>query len=184
MRRGDGGVDGGETQRSSSCHGVRKTPRGCEGLSVDDERSQRVAPVDSGTDRSTVNIGEHGEVILHQCGFLGVRVGEASHPGPRRSHQDNTSDDEPLVRSNGGRHVVPRRQVRDRAVSGSQECCMETLLDGLEADLTVVDSESSVTVPATPGASAGVDQTHGDANGNLRDEVSNVSAVRSDAERQ
>ena len=57
-----------------------KTPRGCEGLSVDDERSQRVAPVDSGTDHSTVNIGEHGEVILHQCGFLGVRVGEASHP--------------------------------------------------------------------------------------------------------
>ena len=34
--------------------------------------SQRVAPVDSGIDRSTVNIGEHGEVILHQCGFLGV----------------------------------------------------------------------------------------------------------------
>ena len=53
---------------------------------------------------------------------------------------------------------------------------METLLEGLEADLTVVDSELSVTVPATPGAlaAAGVDQTHGDANGNLRDEVSNV----------
>ena len=53
---------------------------------------------------------------------------------------------------------------------------METLLDGLEADLTVVDSELSVTVPATPGvlAAAGVDPTHGDANGNLRDEVSNV----------
>ena len=111
VRQGDGGVDGGETQRSSSCHGVKKTPRGCEGLSVDDERSQRVAPVDSGTDRSNVNIGEHGEVILHQCGFLGVRVGEASHPGPKRSHQDNTSDDEPLVRSNVGRHVVPRPRM-------------------------------------------------------------------------
>ena len=31
-------------------------PPGCEGLSDD------------------VNIGEHGEVILHQCGFLGVRA--------------------------------------------------------------------------------------------------------------
>ena len=50
----------------------------------------------------------------------------------------------------------------------------------VEANLTVVDSELSVTVPATSGvlAAAGVDQKHSDANGNVRDEVE-CSAVRS-----
>ena len=53
---------------------------------------------------------------------------------------------------------------------------METLLDGLEADLTVGDSEMSVTVLATPGAlpAAGVVNTHENATGDHRNEVSNV----------
>ena len=131
-------------------------------------------------------------------GFHDVRVGEASHPGPRRSQHDFTSDDEPLVRSNVGRHVVSRRQVRLReevAVSGSQGCCIETLLDGLEKDLTVGDSEMSMTVPATPGALAAagavqevrptleegisVVNAHEDAIGDERNDVFDVGSCQS-----
>ena len=61
------------------------------GLSVDDESSSGVAPVDSRTDRSTVSGGEHGEVVLHQCGLLGVRVGEASHPHCAESFQKSAN---------------------------------------------------------------------------------------------
>ena len=56
-------------------------------------------------------------------GLRGVRVGEATHPGPQRRPRDTSdevldnlerelrlmeSDDEPLVRSTDGRNVVPR----------------------------------------------------------------------------
>ena len=59
--------------------------------------------------------------IVHQCGLLGCRVGEASNPGPvqtrqarrlersRRGGLESTQVDpveESLVRSNSGRHVV------------------------------------------------------------------------------
>ena len=52
-------------------------------------------------------------MITHQCGLLGVRIGEASHPGPRarvKHHRRvvSSSDDEPLVRPNIGRDVIPR----------------------------------------------------------------------------
>ena len=69
--------------------------------------------------------------------------GEASHPGPpttARYNQDSTSDDEPLVRPNVGRDVVPRRQDRCREDETSPYCS-ETFLDGLEEDLAVRDSE-------------------------------------------
>ena len=83
-------------------------------------------------------------------------MGEASHPGPpvaARRSQDSTSDDEPLSgASERGRDVVPRRHREDVAV-GSRGC-METLLDSLEEDLAVGNSEMSATVPATPGALA------------------------------
>ena len=83
--------------------------------------------------------------IVTKWGFRGVRVGEASHPGPSvaaRRGQDSTSDDEPLVRPNVGRDVVPRRHRDDVDV------------DGLEEDLAGRNSDVSATVPATPGALA------------------------------
>ena len=58
--------------------------------------------------------------VIHQCGFQGCRVGEASNPGAavtrqrRRSqafhdtHVDVLSDEEPLVRPNTGRDVIAR----------------------------------------------------------------------------
>ena len=93
--------------------------------------------------------------IVTKWGFRGVRVGEASHPGPSvaaRRGQDSTSDDEPLVRPNVGRDVVPRRHRDD--VDVASPGCMETLLDGLEEYLAVRNSDVSATVPATPGALA------------------------------
>ena len=50
---------------------------------------------------------------MHQCGLLGVRVGEASHPGPRvrekhRRRLASSSDDELLSRPMEGRDVIPR----------------------------------------------------------------------------
>ena len=50
------------------------------------------------------------------------------------------------MRPNAGRDVVPRRQDRYREdeTVGSR-CCMETLLDGLEEDLAVRDSEIMTT---------------------------------------
>ena len=65
----------------------------------------------------------HVRVVVHQCGFLGCRVGEASNPGPvqtrqarrlersRRGGLESTqvdSSEETLDRPNRGRHVVPR----------------------------------------------------------------------------
>ena len=68
-------------------------------------------------------------VVVHQCGFAGCRVGEASNTGPVQTRQarrlerfnpigssrglystqfDLSSDEEVLVRPNSGRHVVPR----------------------------------------------------------------------------
>ena len=56
-------------------------------------------------------------------GCRGVRVGEASNPGPavtrqgrrleRSTQMDVSSDEEPLVRPNCGRHVVARRCVEE-----------------------------------------------------------------------
>ena len=56
-------------------------------------------------------------------GYRGVRVGEASNPGPAVTRQgrrlerstqiDVSSDEEPLVRPNFGRHVVARRIVEE-----------------------------------------------------------------------
>ena len=56
-------------------------------------------------------------------GYRGVRVGEASNPGPAVTHQgsrllrstqiDVSSDEEPLVRPNFGRHVVARRIIEE-----------------------------------------------------------------------
>ena len=50
---------------------------------------------------------------MHQCGVLGVRVGEASHLGPRvrekhRRRLASSSDDEFLSRPNEGRDVITR----------------------------------------------------------------------------
>ena len=63
-----------------------------------------------------------------------------------RRSQDSTSDDELLVRPNVGRDVVPRRQDRHREdVTVGSRGCMETLLDGLQEDLAVGDSEIMTT---------------------------------------
>ena len=81
-------------------------------------------------------------VILHQCGFQGCRVGEASNPGPvvtrqgRRSQAfhdtqvDVSSDEEPLVRPNTGRDVIARVEESTAGV------CTDTIVDDLERDLT------------------------------------------------
>ena len=83
VRRGDGGVVGRTPRRSSEGIGDGTAPRGGKALSINDNRSRRVAPVDSEPEDSPFCVGEYSEVITHQCGLLGVRVGEASHPGPR-----------------------------------------------------------------------------------------------------
>ena len=81
-------------------------------------------------------------VILHQCGFQGCRVGEASNPGPvvtrqgRRSQAfhdtqvDVSSDEEPLVRPITGRDVIARVEESTAGV------CTDTIVDDLERDLT------------------------------------------------
>ena len=61
----------------------------------------------------------HSESIISRYGLRGVRVGEASHPGPLdHTPEDilsdleavltriNSSDEEPLVRPTTGRHVI------------------------------------------------------------------------------
>ena len=97
-------------------HGVWPAPRGGQNLSVDDQCSTRVAPVDPRSDDSSFSGGENSHVIMHQCGLLGVRVGEASHPGPRvrdkhRRRVASWSDDEPLVRPIVSRDVIPRTEA-------------------------------------------------------------------------
>ena len=88
---------------------------------------------------------KHGHYVRRDSryGYRGLRVGEASGPPTTaRYNQDSTSDDEPLVRPNVGRDVVPRRQDRCREdETVGSPCCSETFLDGLEEDLEVRDSE-------------------------------------------
>ena len=65
-------------------------------------------------------------VISHQCGLLGCRVGEAPNPGPCHwdrmleaasdTQIDISSDEEPLLRPDSGRHVVPRTEGTSRDV--------------------------------------------------------------------
>ena len=76
---------------------------------------------------------------MHQCGFVGVRVGEASHPGPRvrdkhRRRVASSSDDEPLIRPIVGREVIPRTEaVADLTASGREATVPDSVIDTLEA---------------------------------------------------
>ena len=118
-------------------------------------------------DRS-FHVGQHSEVITHQGGLLGVRVGEASHPGPRvremhRRRVASSSDDEPLVRPIVGRDVIPRREAGSVVIVTRREASHNTYVAlrdvefgvhlGEEFDLTVADSPdeaptiSEATVP-------------------------------------
>ena len=99
VRRGGGGVVGRTPRRSSDGSGDRTAPRGSKTLSIDDNSCRGVASIDSKPENSSFSVGEHSEVTMHQCGLLGVRVGEASNPGPRvreklRRRLASSSDDE------------------------------------------------------------------------------------------
>ena len=110
--------------------------------------AQKVAPVDPRPDDSSFRGGEHSEVIAHQCGLLGVRVGDASHPGPRFSQRSrrivqsvSSSDEEPLLASH--RNVIPRVTGATSVTGATQldveamepSSVPETILDALEEDL-------------------------------------------------
>ena len=78
-------------------------------------------------------------LVVHRCGFLGCRVGEASNPGPvqtrqarraehdrltarRQTQVDVSSDEEtPMVRPNIGRHVVARTNGAHGSVDDSDD---------------------------------------------------------------
>ena len=148
VRRGDGGMVGGTPGRFADGSGDRTAPRGCKGLSIDDNSCRGGAPVDSKPENSSFCAGEHSEVILYQCGLLGIRVGEASHPGPvktrsarrlerSRRRVASSSDDEPLVRPVVGREVIPRIEAgADLLATGGEATVPDSVIDALEADLT------------------------------------------------
>ena len=94
---------------------------------------------------ASVHGGEHRPVsqklrlVVHRCGFLGCRVGEASNPGPvqtrqaRRAEHDrltarrqtqvdvSSDEEEPIVRPNIGRHVVARTNLAHGSVDDSDD---------------------------------------------------------------
>ena len=155
-------MDGGAPCRPPHSHGCRTAPRGGQNFSVDDQCGARVAPVDPRTDELSFSGGEHSEVIAHQCGgahgalsggcernsrygLRGVKIGEASNPGPPKRCAERDT-------------VVHARQR-----SRSQGC--HTLVSSDEEPL-VPCSRNSVTctgstVPASTGAllDAGVDES-------------------------
>ena len=93
----------------------------------------------------SVHGGEHRPVsqklrlVVHRCGFLGCRVGEASNPGlvqtrqARRAEHDrltarrqtqidvSSDEEEPTVRPNIGRHVVARTNGAHGSVDDSDD---------------------------------------------------------------
>ena len=79
----------------------------------------------------TVAALQHGDlrvftrIVIHQCGLLGCRVGEATNPGPprrmRRVLSDTSSSEcDPSVRTSGGRCVVPRVHSQSPGVQGAR----------------------------------------------------------------
>ena len=144
VRRGDGGVVGRTPRRSSEGIGDGTAPRGGKALSINDNRCRRVAPVDSEPEDSPFCVGEYSEVITHQCGLFGVRVGEASHPGPRVRDRHRrrvvSSDDELLERPIVGRDVFPRTEAGSVITASGAHL-------GEEFDLTIAESPDEATVP-------------------------------------
>ena len=90
------------------------------GVAAGDPRPSHVTPISS---------GQFCAVIRHRCGMLGVRVGEASNPGPpslRRLRRNRSavcaisSDEEPLIRG-VGRNVVARVGEPEPTMLDSQD---------------------------------------------------------------
>ena len=146
--------------------------------------------------RHSIKIGEarNTRIVSHRCGFRWCRVGEASNPGPVQTRQarqtehdrltaraltqvEVSSDDEPIVRPNIGRHVVARTNAAQgaRGVTAQQirvmeviaetfhtndrgDRCIDTVQDNSELD--IVRIQSQVTVPASSAAlqAAGVEE--------------------------
>ena len=97
--------------------------------------------------------------IAHQCGLLGCRVGEASNHGPVQTRQarrlerarwrglESTQQDpveESLVRSNSGRHVVPRTswtvEEPETTVPASPQALIAAGMADADAPPTIVDA--------------------------------------------
>ena len=70
-----------------------------------------------------------------RCGHRGVRVGEASHPGPPRRLRRCRE------RSQDARHVVLRVTGSEDDEPLVQSCVQETALDSVRMDLTVIDTD-------------------------------------------
>ena len=123
------------------------------------EKSPRVVQADVRGSRPFVGVapnptiyrGEHGRVVrvvVHRCGLLGCRVGEASNPGPVQTRQARR-----LERSN----PTGSRGVRNTQVEVSSD--EETLVrpnNGCRSRRLVLTSgtvgESQNTIPASPRA--------------------------------
>ena len=97
------------------------------------------------------------ERIRSRYGLRGVRIGEASHPGPqllrqypggaRRVH-DISSDEEPLISS--GRNVVPRLSGVDSTITATPRALVQA---GRELSPAATEVEI-VPVPPTPEVSS------------------------------
>ena len=72
---------------------------------------RRSPPSDGVVSTPTIICGQHGDLnfegdhCLHQCGYLGCRVGEASNPGPVQTRQARSAEHDRLI---ADRRVVVR----------------------------------------------------------------------------
>ena len=121
---------------------------------------------------SVVKFQDNARIVNARYGQRGVRVGEASHPGPSRRRRTHRVRPPPWVWDGSDseleddRNVVPRRvdpfvpfdvvealeQDLREPVTDSGSGLVPTLLDDVEQDLAVLCTEIPATLPASSGS--------------------------------